>query len=161
MIGRMSTAVEYASEESSPWGALKLIAGNAKDEILIPATGLAESMKESATMHERGVPYRIGNQGSAGTLYVGSTATGAAVATLTIEPGVIVRVKKGGVIYIESSSLPAGAPARGALIAVGTVVSEIAANAGSLRRVIFCCFSDPSAQYHVAAFTELGIAGNL
>jgi O-acetyl-ADP-ribose deacetylase (regulator of RNase III) len=50
---------------------------------------------------------------------------------------------------------------RAALIAVGTVVSEIAANAGSLRRVIFCCFSEPSAQYHVAAFTELGIAGNL
>jgi hypothetical protein len=99
--------------------------GNAKDEILIPATGLAESMKESATMHERGVPYRIGNQGSAGTLYVGSTTTGAAVATLTIEPGVIVRVKKGGVIYIESSSLPAGAPARGALIAVGTAAKPI------------------------------------
>jgi O-acetyl-ADP-ribose deacetylase len=50
---------------------------------------------------------------------------------------------------------------RAALIAVGTVVSEIAANAGSLRRVIFCCFSEPSAQYHVAAFTELGIAENL
>ena len=29
MIGRMTTAVEYASEESSPWGALRLIAGNA------------------------------------------------------------------------------------------------------------------------------------
>jgi O-acetyl-ADP-ribose deacetylase (regulator of RNase III) len=50
---------------------------------------------------------------------------------------------------------------RAALIAVGTVVSEIAANAGSLRRVIFCCFSDRSAQYHVAAFTELGIAGRI
>ena len=33
MIGRMSTAVEYASEESSPWGALKLIAGNANREL--------------------------------------------------------------------------------------------------------------------------------
>ena len=50
---------------------------------------------------------------------------------------------------------------RAALIAVGTVVSELAANAGSPRRVVFCCFSEPSAQYHVAAFTELGIAGNL
>ncbi|HUZ85447.1 MAG TPA: ribose-phosphate pyrophosphokinase [Candidatus Baltobacterales bacterium] len=29
MIGRIQTAVEYASEESSPWGALKLIAGSA------------------------------------------------------------------------------------------------------------------------------------
>lgn len=29
MIGRIQTAVEYAGEESSPWGALKLIAGSA------------------------------------------------------------------------------------------------------------------------------------
>src|SRR6266851_1371113 len=46
---------------------------------------------------------------------------------------------------------------RAALIAVGTVVSELAADAGPLRRVVFCCFSEESAQYHVAAFTELGI----
>jgi O-acetyl-ADP-ribose deacetylase len=46
---------------------------------------------------------------------------------------------------------------RAALIAVGTVVSEIAADAGALRRVVFCCFSEQSAQYHLAAFTELGI----
>jgi ribose-phosphate pyrophosphokinase len=46
MIGRVSTAVEYASEESSPWGALRLIAGNANrelaqrisDEIGVPLT---------------------------------------------------------------------------------------------------------------------------
>src|SRR5216683_2540133 len=29
MIGRLTTAVEFAGEESSPWGALKLIAGSA------------------------------------------------------------------------------------------------------------------------------------
>ena len=46
---------------------------------------------------------------------------------------------------------------RAGLIAVGTVVSELAADAGSLRRVVFCCFSDASAQCHVAAFIELGI----
>jgi O-acetyl-ADP-ribose deacetylase (regulator of RNase III) len=46
---------------------------------------------------------------------------------------------------------------RAALIAVGAVVSELAADAGPLRRVVFCCFSYESAQYHVAAFTELGI----
>src|ERR1700732_1552307 len=44
---------------------------------------------------------------------------------------------------------------RAALIAVGTVVSEVAAKTGSLRRVVFCCFSEDSAEYHVAAFTEL------
>jgi O-acetyl-ADP-ribose deacetylase (regulator of RNase III) len=46
---------------------------------------------------------------------------------------------------------------RAALIAVGTVVSEVAADARSLERVVFCCFSEQSAQYHVAACTELGI----
>jgi len=46
---------------------------------------------------------------------------------------------------------------RAALIAVGTVVSELAADAGPLRRVVFCCFSEESAQHHLAAFTELGI----
>src|SRR5438105_10938935 len=38
---------------------------------------------------------------------------------------------------------------RAALIAVGTVVSEVAADAGSLQRVVFCCFSEESARYYV------------
>ena len=29
MIGRLQTAVEYASEDASPWGELKLISGSA------------------------------------------------------------------------------------------------------------------------------------
>ena len=33
MIGRLQTAVEYASEEGSPWGALKLISGSANPEL--------------------------------------------------------------------------------------------------------------------------------
>ena len=33
MIGRLQTAVEYAGEEASPWGALKLIAGSANPEL--------------------------------------------------------------------------------------------------------------------------------
>src|ERR1700716_230257 len=33
MIGRIQTAVEFAPEESSPWGALKLIAGSANREL--------------------------------------------------------------------------------------------------------------------------------
>ncbi|HET6310538.1 MAG TPA: ribose-phosphate pyrophosphokinase [Candidatus Nitrosotalea sp.] len=33
MIGRIQTAVEFAGEESSPWGALKLIAGSANREL--------------------------------------------------------------------------------------------------------------------------------
>jgi O-acetyl-ADP-ribose deacetylase (regulator of RNase III) len=48
---------------------------------------------------------------------------------------------------------------RAALIAVGTVISELKEKPGSLQHVVFCCFSEQSAQYHAAAFTELGIAG--
>lgn len=33
MIGRVQTAVEYASEEASPWGELKLICGSANPEL--------------------------------------------------------------------------------------------------------------------------------
>src|SRR5438270_9265356 len=36
---------------------------------------------------------------------------------------------------------------RAALIAVGTVVSEVAADAGSLQRLVFCCFSAEPARY--------------
>ena len=49
---------------------------------------------------------------------------------------------------------PADAAAR---IAIGTVVSEIGANAGSLRRVVFCCFSTDSAKHHGNALAELGL----
>ncbi len=44
-----------------------------------------------------------------------------------------------------------------ARIAVGTSVSEISANAGTLRDVIFCCFSMDSAQHHADAFAEMGL----
>src|SRR5437879_3008248 len=33
MIGRLTSAVEFAGEEASPWGALKLIAGSANPEL--------------------------------------------------------------------------------------------------------------------------------
>jgi O-acetyl-ADP-ribose deacetylase (regulator of RNase III) len=45
---------------------------------------------------------------------------------------------------------------RAARIAVGTAASELSANPGSLKRVIFCCFSQESAQSHADAFAELG-----
>jgi O-acetyl-ADP-ribose deacetylase (regulator of RNase III) len=48
-------------------------------------------------------------------------------------------------------SFPAG---RAAKIAVGTVIDEAVA---PLSRVIFCCFSEESASYHRAAFTEFGL----
>jgi O-acetyl-ADP-ribose deacetylase len=45
-----------------------------------------------------------------------------------------------------------------ARIAVGTVVSEISAATRGIDRVVFCCFSNESADQHVNAFTELGLA---
>ncbi|MBV8754837.1 MAG: O-acetyl-ADP-ribose deacetylase [Hyphomicrobiales bacterium] len=47
---------------------------------------------------------------------------------------------------------------RAARIAVGTVVSEISAAPCSLQHVVFCCFAPESAQHHVAALTDLGLA---
>lgn len=48
-------------------------------------------------------------------------------------------------------------PDRAARIAVGTVVSELAANPRGLALVVFCCFSDASAKHHVDALAELGL----
>lgn len=51
-----------------------------------------------------------------------------------------------------------GFPAqRAADIAVGTVVSEISASP-RIGHVIFCCFSAASAQCHIEALSELGLA---
>jgi len=52
-----------------------------------------------------------------------------------------------------------GFPAdRAARIATGTLVSDLAANPAGLTRVVLCCFSAPSAQHHVEALTEMGLA---
>jgi len=52
-----------------------------------------------------------------------------------------------------------GYPAdRAARIAVGTVVSELSAAPRGIARVVFCCFAQESAQHHMNAFAELGLA---
>jgi len=48
-------------------------------------------------------------------------------------------------------------PDRAARIAVGSVVSELAASAPAIRQVVFCCFSDQIAAHHRDAFAELGL----
>jgi O-acetyl-ADP-ribose deacetylase (regulator of RNase III) len=45
-----------------------------------------------------------------------------------------------------------------ARIAVGTVVSEISAAPNGIQQVMFCCFSEASAEHHTRAFAELGLA---
>jgi O-acetyl-ADP-ribose deacetylase (regulator of RNase III) len=46
---------------------------------------------------------------------------------------------------------------RAAQIAVGTTVAEISAAPGGIRRVVFCCFAQPSAEHHIAALRDLGL----
>ena len=46
---------------------------------------------------------------------------------------------------------------RAAGIAV-TAVTAALSSAPGLQRVVFCCFAPESAQHHVAAFTDLGVA---
>lgn len=57
-----------------------------------------------------------------------------------------------------STGIYAFPPDRAARIAAGTVVSEISAAPRGIERVVFCCFSALSAQCHVDALTELGLA---
>jgi O-acetyl-ADP-ribose deacetylase (regulator of RNase III) len=45
-----------------------------------------------------------------------------------------------------------------ARIAVGTVVAEVANAPRGIKRVVFCCFSEDSAEQHREAFVELGLA---
>jgi O-acetyl-ADP-ribose deacetylase (regulator of RNase III) len=49
-------------------------------------------------------------------------------------------------------------PERAARVAVGTVAAELAAAPRRIERVVFCCFAPVSADHHVAAFADLGLA---
>jgi O-acetyl-ADP-ribose deacetylase len=49
-------------------------------------------------------------------------------------------------------------PDRAARIAVGTVVAEVSAAPRGIARVVFCCFSENSADQYMTAFAELGLA---
>ena len=49
-------------------------------------------------------------------------------------------------------------PQRAARIAVGTVAAEIAAAPRGIAHVVFCCFSRASADHHITAFAEIGLA---
>jgi O-acetyl-ADP-ribose deacetylase (regulator of RNase III) len=44
-----------------------------------------------------------------------------------------------------------------ARIAIGTVMSEVAAKPDAMAAVVFCCFTQGAAEQHVAALRELGL----
>lgn len=98
--------------------------GNAIDEIMIPGGGGAEAVHEDATMRNRGVPYRIGNDSTFGYFTIERQAPSTpGLATLTIEAGVKLRVKKGGLVQVQRFT--GDSPAQGALIVNGTAAEPV------------------------------------
>jgi O-acetyl-ADP-ribose deacetylase (regulator of RNase III) len=57
-----------------------------------------------------------------------------------------------------STGIYAFPPDRAARIAAGTVVSDLAARPAGIERVVLCCFSAQSAQHHLEALVEMGLA---
>lgn len=49
-------------------------------------------------------------------------------------------------------------PDRASRIAVGTLVAELYAAPHGIERAVFCCFSQSSADHHIAALADLGLA---
>lgn len=94
--------------------------GNAIDRIVLEGGG-AGSILRDTTFHDRGVPYTIGDALHEGRLDVATPAGG--LATLTIEPGVQLRFKKDGSMFVQFAQNTS--PATGALVAVGTAAKPI------------------------------------
>lgn len=96
--------------------------GNQVDRIiLVTAEGLGVGdVPAELVMHRRNVPYRIGGYGDPETLQVGEAGS-AAVTTLRIEPGAVLRFKVSGGIAVRR----AGDTVSGELIAQGTAAEPI------------------------------------
>ncbi len=93
--------------------------GNATDEIILPALGGRDDIKEDTTLAARGVPYRIGGPTGGKSLVVAGAAS---VPLLTIEPGVTLRFDKDARLDLDGTG--AGV-ALGALRAEGTAERPI------------------------------------
>jgi hypothetical protein len=91
--------------------------GNTVDEILLSGTDTGTSIAAwDVVFHDRGVPYHVGTSTGSGRFDVGGDPK--TKATLTIEPGVTLRFKKGGELTVDY--LAGNTAASGTLIAVGT-----------------------------------------
>ncbi len=96
--------------------------GNGVDEILLSGSDAGQNIRSwDVTFADHGVPYHVGNSSAEGRLDVGGAPT--STATLTIDPGVTLRFKKGGVLYVDYFS--GTTAATGTLIAVGTSAKPI------------------------------------
>lgn len=99
--------------------------GNKIDEILLRTEGYGVAgggLVVDATLHERGVPYRMGRLDGLDNFIVGPSDDRPA-ATMTIEPGVVMRFAQHNALKIQASSNDE--PARGAIRALGTADKPI------------------------------------
>ena len=92
--------------------------GNATDEILLPASGGRDDIKEDTIFADHGVAYRVGGPTGGGNLIVAGTGS---VPLLTLEPGVTLRFNKGGRLDLDASANGA----IGALRAEGTATKPV------------------------------------
>lgn len=97
--------------------------GNRIDEILLDDEGANQSagLQEDATLHDRGVPYRIGEYETSSLRIGGGDAP---MTTLTIEPGVVLRFHPGTVFEVEHWTSDVD-PATAAVVALGTADKPI------------------------------------
>ncbi|MDF2696002.1 MAG: Fibronectin type domain protein [Labilithrix sp.] len=98
--------------------------GNKIDEILLRTSGMGSAgngLTLDATLHERGVPYRMG-KAKLDDFIVGPTGDGPA-ATLTIEAGVVMRFEKETAFRVQT--FDSDEPALAAIRALGTADKPI------------------------------------
>jgi hypothetical protein len=102
--------------------------GNAVDEIVWES---AADIDQETTIHDRGVPYRLGAPitGNGADMRVGKSGSGAPLTTLTVEAGVTIKVHSpAGRLVMQTSlnTVPGGGyHPSGSLIALGTASKPI------------------------------------
>lgn len=92
--------------------------GNGTDEILLPATGGRDDIREDTTFADRGVPYRVGASSGSGMINVAASGS---VPLLTIEAGVTLRFSKGARLVVDATNNVAN----GALAVLGTAARPV------------------------------------
>lgn len=99
--------------------------GNAADEIQITedAVNGRSGLQQDATLRELGVPYHFGTSSVSSMRVEGGGVAGDTPTTLTIEPGVVIKVEKGAGLEVTHFTGDTGAPA--AIVALGTAAKPI------------------------------------
>ncbi|MBX3229689.1 MAG: hypothetical protein KIT84_05090 [Labilithrix sp.] len=107
--------IEDATIDALPTGSYT---GNRRDEILLEPKGGqtgGTGLLADATLHDRGVPYRVGR--SRGTSFIIGGRTDDKLVTLTIEPGVTMKFEKDGSLKVQHFAVTK--PSTAALRALG------------------------------------------